>query len=226
MSAYLNTFFFGIYPYIAIGVMIFGSILRYDRDPYSWKADSSQLMSAKGLRIGSNLFHVGILLLFFGHLVGLLTPHAVYAPFISAGQKQILAMTAGGIFGTMTFVGMVILIVRRFGNARVSATSHFWDKTILLLLFVQLVLGLLTIPQSGKHLDGSSMIELADWAQKIVTFRGGAAEHILHENIIFKLHIVLGLTIFLVLPFTRLVHIFSAPIKYLFRSGYQIVRRR
>ncbi len=226
MSEFLNEFFFGIYPYLAIGIMVFGSILRYDRDPYSWKADSSQLMSRKGLRWGSNLFHVGILLLFMGHLVGLLTPHAVYSPFITAGQKQILAMTAGGIFGTLCFIGMVILIIRRFGNDRVSATSNFWDKAILLLLFMQLCLGLLTIPQSAQHLDGSSMIELADWAQKIVTFRGGAAEHIMHENIIFKLHIVLGLTIFLVLPFTRLVHIFSAPLKYLVRSGYQIVRKR
>ncbi|MEE9273110.1 MAG: respiratory nitrate reductase subunit gamma [Robiginitomaculum sp.] len=226
MSEYLNSFFFGIYPYLAVGVMVFGSILRYDRDPYSWKADSSQLMSRKGVRWGSNLFHVGILLLFMGHLIGLLTPHWLYEPFISAGHKQVLAMIAGGIFGTFCFIGLVILIIRRFSNPRVSATSSFWDKAILILLFVQLCLGLLTIPQSGKHLDGSSMIELAEWAQKIVTFRGGAAEHIMHENIIFKLHIVLGLTIFLVLPFTRLVHIFSAPFKYLLRSGYQIVRKR
>ncbi len=226
MNEFLNTFFFGIFPYLAIGTMIIGSILRYDRDPYSWKADSSQLMSRKGLRLGSNLFHVGIILLFFGHLVGLLTPHWAYEPFMTSGQKQLLAMVAGGIFGSMMLVGLLILIVRRFGNARVSATSSFWDKAILLMLLAQLILGLLTIPQSAKHMDGSSMIELAAWAQKIVTFRGGAAEHILAQNIIFKLHIVLGLTMFLVLPFTRLVHIFSAPIKYLFRTGYQIVRKR
>ncbi|MBL4853682.1 respiratory nitrate reductase subunit gamma [bacterium AH-315-J19] len=226
MNEFLNTFFFGIFPYLAIGTMIIGSILRYDRDPYSWKADSSQLMSRKGLRLGSNLFHVGIIFLFFGHLVGLLTPHWAYAPFMTSGQKQLLAMVAGGIFGSIMLVGLLILIVRRFGNARVSATSSFWDKAILILLLAQLILGLLTIPQSAKHMDGSSMIELAAWAQKIVTFRGGAAEHIIGQNIIFKLHIVLGLTLFLILPFTRLVHIFSAPIKYLFRTGYQIVRKR
>ena len=226
MSEHINTFFFGIYPYIAVGSMIFGSILRYDRDPYSWKADSSQLMSRKGLRWGSNLFHVGILLLFFGHLVGLLTPHWVYDPFITAGQKQILAMTAGGIFGAMCFVGMVILIWRRTSDARVRATTKFMDMAILIILFVQLVLGLLTIPQSAKHLDGSSMIALAEWAQHIVTFRPDAAIFIEHEHWIFKLHIVLGLTIFLIFPFTRLVHIFSAPFKYLLRTGYQIVRKR
>ncbi|PHS22949.1 MAG: respiratory nitrate reductase subunit gamma [Robiginitomaculum sp.] len=226
MAEYMNSFFFGIYPYIAILTMIVGSILRYDQDPYSWKADSSQLLHRKGLRLGSNLFHIGILLLFLGHFVGLLTPHWAYEPFISAGHKQILAMTAGGIFGSMAFVGMVILIWRRTTQDRVRATTKFMDMAILLILFAQLVLGLLTIPQSAKHLDGSSMIALADWAQHIVTFRGGAAEFIKPEALVFKLHIVLGLTIFLIFPFTRLVHMVSVPVKYLFRSGYQIVRKR
>jgi len=226
MADYVNTFFFGIYPYIAILTMIVGSILRYDQDPYSWKADSSQLLHRKGLRLGSNLFHIGILLLFAGHFVGLLTPHWMYEPFITAGQKQVLAMTAGGIFGSMAFVGMSILIWRRTTQDRVRATTKFMDMAILLILFAQLVLGLLTIPQSAKHLDGSSMIALAEWAQHVVTFRGGAAEFIKPEALIFKLHIVLGLTIFLIFPFTRLVHMVSAPLKYLLRSGYQIVRKR
>lgn len=227
MSSFLNTFLFGAFPYIAIGSMIFGSILRYDRDPYSWKADSSQIMSKKGFVLGSNLFHVGIILLFFGHLIGLLTPHALYSHFISAEHKQILAMTAGGIFGAMIFVGMVILIARRLGNKRVRRTSHPMDILILLLLFAQLILGLLTIPVSYQHLEGAtSMIALADWAQGIVTFRPDAAAEIAGEPLIFKLHILLGLTIFLIFPFTRLVHIFSVPVKYLFRTGYQIVRKR
>jgi nitrate reductase gamma subunit len=226
MAEYMNTFFFGIYPYIAILTLIVGSVLRYDQDPYSWKADSSQLLHRKGLRLGSNFFHIGILLLFMGHFVGLLTPHWAYEPFISAGHKQILAMTAGGIFGSMAFVGMVILIWRRTTQDRVRATTKFMDMAILLILFAQLVLGLLTIPQSAKHLDGSSMIALAEWAQHIVTFRGGAAEFIADEALVFKLHIVLGLTIFLIFPFTRLVHMVSVPLKYLTRSGYQIVRKR
>lgn len=226
MSEYVNTLFFGIYPYIAVASMILGSILRYDRDPYSWKADSSQLLYRKGLRLGRNLFHVGIILLFFGHLVGLLTPHMFYEPFMSAGTKQVLAMTAGGIFGTMSFAGMVILIWRRVSNPRIRATTKPMDMAILLMLFVQLVLGLLTIPVSAKHLDGSSMIALVHRAQHIVTFQPGAAQFIANESIIFKLHIFLGLTIFLIFPFTRLVHMFSAPIKYLLRSDYQVVRKR
>ena len=222
----MNQFLFGIYPYIAMTVFLLGSIFRYDRDQYTWKASSSQMLSTKGMRVGSNLFHVGIILLFFGHLMGLLTPHGLYHHFISVEAKQMVAMTAGGIFGTLCFIGMVILIHRRLTNPRVRATTKFSDIFILLLLFVQLVLGLLTIPASAQHPDGSSMIALANWAQHIVTFRSGAADFIVHEALIFKLHIFLGLTMFLVFPFTRLVHVWSAPAKYLFRKGYQVVRKR
>ena len=113
MANYINEFLFGIYPYIALTVFFAGSLLRYDRDQYTWKASSSQLLSKKDMRIGSNLFHIGIIMLFFGHLFGLLTPHAAYAPFMDAGTKQLLAMTAGGIFGVVCLVGMVLLIRRR-----------------------------------------------------------------------------------------------------------------
>lgn len=226
MSSYLNDFFFGIYPYLAIVIMVMGTILRYDQNPYSWKAGSSQLLRSRGMRIGSNLFHVGIILLFFGHFVGLLTPEPVYHAVMTAATKQKLAMVAGGIFGTLCFIGMTVLIIRRLTDPRIRATSRPADIMILLVLYVQLILGLATIPFSAAHPDGSSMIALANWAQHIVTFRAGAADFVLHEPLVFKLHIALGLTIFVLFPFTRLVHVLSAPVKYLFRSGYQIVRRR
>jgi len=230
MSAeYLNQFFFGYYPYFALTVLMLGSALRYDRDQYTWKADSSQLLRKKGMRIGNNLFHIGIILLFFGHLVGLLTPPEIYHYVMDAGTKQILAMIAGGVFGTLCFIGMTMLLKRRLFDPRIRATSKPSDILILLILYVQLILGLITIPFSAQHLDGSSMVALANWAQHIFTFRSGAADFIMGEALIFKLHLVLGLTIFVIFPFTRMVHIFSgvaAPIKYLFRSGYQIVRKR
>jgi len=226
MANYVNQFFFGIYPYIAMTVFFVGSLLRYDRDQYTWKASSSQLLSKKDMRLGSNLFHIGIIALFFGHLMGLLTPHWAYESVISAGAKQVLAMTAGGIFGLTCLAGMILLIRRRLTDARVRATSQATDLPILLLLFVQLVLGLLTIPASAQHLDGSSMLALASWAQHVVTFQGDAASYVAGESFIFKIHLVVGLTIFLVFPFTRLVHVWSAPIQYLARSGYQIVRKR
>jgi nitrate reductase gamma subunit len=226
MANYINQFFFGIYPYIAITVFFFGSLFRYDRDQYTWKASSSQLLSKKDMRLGSNLFHIGIIALFFGHLMGLLTPHWAYHFMMSAGTKQIIAMTAGGIFGLICLIGMILLIRRRMLDARIKATSQPTDLPILLILFVQLVLGLLTIPFSAQHLDGSSMLALASWAQHVVTFQGDAASFVAGEAFIFKAHLVLGLTIFLVFPFTRLVHVWSVPIQYLTRTGYQIVRKR
>jgi len=226
MNAYLNEFLFGIYPYIAVLVMVLGSIFRYDQNPYSWKADSSQLLRGRGMRWGSNLFHVGIILLFFGHLVGLLTPESVYHLVMTAAAKQKMAMIAGGIFGTMCFVGLTILLYRRLTDPRIRATSKFADILILVVLYLQLILGLGTIPASAQHPDGSSMIALANWAQHIVTFQGGAADFVMEEALIFKAHIFLGLTIFLIFPFTRLVHVFSAPVKYILRPGYQIVRKR
>ena len=226
---FTHQFLFGYYPYICLTVFVLGSILRYDRDQYTWKADSSQLLRKKGMRVGNNLFHLGIILLFFGHLVGLLTPHEVYHHFMDAGTKQLMAMVAGGIFGTLCFIGMTMLLLRRLFDPRIRATSKPSDILILLVLYVQLILGLITIPFSSQHMDGSSMIALANWAQHIVTFRAGAADFVVEEALIFKLHLVLGTTVFLLFPFTRMVHVFSgiaAPLKYLSRSGYQIVRKR
>jgi len=223
----IDTFLFGFYPYICLTVFLLGSLLRFDRDQYTWKSDSSQLLRAGTLRWGSNLFHVGILFLFFGHLGGLLTPHFVYEPFVSAGDKQLGAMVAGGIAGVLCFIGLTMLLHRRLTDARIRATSKTSDIVILVLLWLQLVLGLATIPLSAQHLDGSMMIRLAEWAQRIVTFRAGAPELVAGAGWVFKAHLFLGMSLFLVFPFTRLVHIWSgfATAAYLVRP-YQVVRSR
>ena len=225
--SYSQTFLFGIYPYIALTVFLLGSLIRFDREQYTWKSDSSQLLRRRQLRLGSNLFHIGVLFLFFGHFVGMLTPHAVYEPFISTGAKQILAMVSGGIAGLLAFVGITLLLHRRLTEPRIRATSKKSDILILVLLWLQLVLGLATIPLSAQHLDGSMMVRLAEWAQRIVTFRGGAVELLAGAGWIFKTHLFLGMTIFLVFPFTRLVHVWSgfAATTYLGRA-WQLVRPR
>ncbi|HET8995320.1 MAG TPA: respiratory nitrate reductase subunit gamma, partial [Acetobacteraceae bacterium] len=108
----------------------------------------------------------------------------------------------------------------------IRATSSFSDTAILLLLWLQLTLGLATIPVSAQHLDGSEMVKFMSWAQGILTLHPGAAALIADVNPIFKLHLFLGMTIFLLFPFTRLVHIWSAPVWYFGRTGYQVVRTR
>jgi nitrate reductase delta subunit len=146
MNATLTTFLFVVYPYVCLGVFVMGSLTRFDRDQYTWKSDSSQLLRAGQLRWGSNLFHGGILFLFFGHLFGQLTPHAVYEIFITAPQKQLLAIIAGGVAGLACFVGLTMLLHRRLFDPRIRLTSHRTDIAILIILWVQLVLGLTTLP--------------------------------------------------------------------------------
>ncbi len=224
---YLDHALFGLYPYICLSVFLLGSLIRFDRDQYTWKSDSSQLLHVGQLRLGSNLFHVGVLFLFFGHTVGMLTPHFLYEPFISAGAKQWLAMVSGGLFGVLGFIGVTILLHRRLSDERIRINSKTSDIVLLLLLWLQLLLGLATIPLSAQHLDGSMMMRLAEWAQRIVTFRAGAPELLAEAGPIFKLHMFLGLSIFLVFPFTRLVHVWSGfgAAAYLVRP-YQLVRSR
>jgi nitrate reductase gamma subunit len=223
----LNNFLFGIYPYICLSVFFIGSLIRFDRDQYTWKSDSSQLLRAGQLRWGSNLFHVGVLFLFFGHSVGMLTPHFLYEPFIGAGSKQLMAMISGGIAGLLGFIGVTILLHRRLGDERIRVNSKTSDIVLLVLLWLQLALGLATIPLSAQHLDGSMMVLLAEWAQRIVTFRGGAVELLEGAGWVFKAHMFLGMSIFLIFPFTRLVHVWSgfATVAYVFRP-YQVVRSR
>lgn len=225
MMQYVEHFFFGIYPYIGLSVFLIGSLVRFERGQYTWRSGSSQMLRTSQLRWGSNLFHIGILFLFAGHFVGLLTPHWLYEHFITAGAKQMVAVFSGGIAGTICFIGLTLLLHRRLTDARIRATSSPMDIAILLVLWLQLVLGLATLPYSIQHSDGGTMLALSEWAQRIVTFRGGAAELVSAVDWPFKLHLVLGITIFLLFPFSRLVHIWSAPVGYVFRS-YQVVRRR
>jgi nitrate reductase gamma subunit len=226
-EASMNNFFFGIYPYIALSVLLIGSIARYERDPFTWKSSSSQLLRRKQLMLGSVLFHAGVIFIFFGHFFGLLVPSQIYEFFgIHAEAKQILAATAGGIAGVVAIIGGLMLAHRRLTDPRIRATSSFWDIAILLLLIAQLALGLLSVPFSLATYEEGEVLKFMAWAQGIFTFRPDAAEQIAEVALIYKLHIVLGLTIFLVFPFTRLVHMLSAPVRFLWRPGYQIVRTR
>ncbi len=226
--SYLHQFLFGIYPYVAMAVFFAGSLVRFDRDQYTWKSDSSQLLRAGQLRWGSNLFHIGILGIFFGHLVGLLTPIWIWhALGLSAPAKQLLAIVAGGAAGALCLVGLILLLHRRLTEPRIRATTRPMDIAVLVLLLAQLLLGLVSIAVSAQHLDGAEMIKLMAWVQHVATFRGDAASFVTDVAPIFKLHLVLGMSIFLVFPFSRLVHIWSgfAALGYVVRA-YQVVRSR
>ena len=224
----LNQFVFGIYPYIALTIFLLGSLVRFEREQYTWKSDSSQLLFEGQLRVGNILFHVGILGLFFGHLVGLLTPLWIWdALGVTHSFKQLVAMVAGGVMGVICLVGLALLMQRRFGNARISAVTRIGDKVLLLWILGTLLLGLATIYGSAQHRDGGEMVLLMTWAQHVMTFRGDAASFMEGASLIFRLHMFMGMTLFVIFPFTRLVHAWSgfASVTYLGRP-WQLVRRR
>lgn len=224
---YLDTLFFGVYPYIAIAIFLIGSIIRYDREQYTWKTGSSQMLDSKGIKKGNLAFHIGIMAVLAGHFVGLLTPHHVWDVLgVTPEVKQLVAMGAGGFFGLICLYGITILLHRRLTNPRVRATSTQMDILILVLIYIQLVLGLISILFSFSHLDGSEMLKMMSWAQSIVTLDSAqAAASMTGVGFIYKLHIVLGMTLFVLFPFSRLVHIWSVPVKY-FRRPFQVVRTK
>lgn len=225
MRETFNYVVFGWYPYLCLTIFLVGSLVRFDREQYSWRSGSSQLLRRRQLMWGSNLFHVGVLVIFLGHFGGLLTPIWIFEALgISHTFKQGMAIGIGGVAGVLAFIGLTLLVHRRLFDARIRNTSSFGDIAILLLLYVQLILGLSTIPVSLQHMDGHVMVKFMTWAQGILTLQPGVSTLIADVSPIFKLHLFVGMTIFLVFPFTRLVHIWSAPVWYLGRRGYQVVR--
>jgi nitrate reductase gamma subunit len=227
MMDFINQLACGWYPYLAVTVLVVGSILRFDSNQYSWRSQSSQFLRRRQMVLGSNLFHMGILVLLAGHFVGLLTPINVFdALGVSHSFKQTTALVVGGIAGLCAYAGCTLLLHRRLFDPRIRKSSSIGDILVLVLIWLQLTLGLLTTWWTLKHLDGSEMVKFMRWANGILTLNPGAPELIKEVALVYKLHIILGLTLFLITPFTRLVHIWSAPIWYLLRPGFQIVRTR
>lgn len=225
---WLNQFFFGVYPYLAGTVFLAGSLIRFDREPYSWKSDSSELLKRGQLHLASNFFHIGVLFLFFGHLIGLLAPDQIFEfADLNVYRHELLAMISGGAFGILTLLGIVLLIHRRLAEPRVRATSRTMDLVVVIWIFVTLSFGLATIFFSAHDINQGDLIDaLRVWAQHIVTFRP-VPSVIAGVPVVYKIHLVLGMTLFALVPFSRLVHIWSgfASIFYLWRP-YQVVRPR
>ena len=224
----LQEFIFGAYPYLAGTIFLAGSWLRFDREQYTWKSDSTQLLSGSGMRVASNLFHVGIIAIFFGHLFGMLLPHSVFTGMgVSDLGHQYIAIVAGVIFGTMTFIGGLMLLIRRMTNARVIAAGRSRDVFTIFWLVLTVTMGLSTIPTSmghASHGDASTMLLLVDWVKSVAMLQPNPSL-IAPVDLVYKVHVFFGMTVFLIFPFTRLVHVWSVPFGYLGRA-YQVVRTK
>ncbi len=225
MSEWFYRFFFGIYPYLCVTVLLLGSFIRFERAQYTWRSGSSELLAHRSLVIGSNIFHIGVLALVFGHFFGMFTPVPWYTRLgVTVEDHAILEVGAGGTFGAVCFIGVSILFWRRLVNPAVRRTSSAWDILVLALVWVQLAVGMATVPLSwADHVSGATLLHASQWAQRLAAFSPDSWEAVVGIPTVYQAHIILGLTIFALAPFTRLVHIWSAPYFYLWRR-YQIVR--
>ncbi len=211
---YLNNFFLGYLPYIALAVIVAGTAYRVIVRNKTIQATSSQFISKdKTLLVGSNLFHYAILIVFFGHVFGLLTPEWSYNWLISNETKRMLAMTFGSLSGIVALVGITMLAIRRFTNKYVRATGKFQDDLIVALLLFQIALGMWSTYITSQT-PLSDYMAMEHYAQGVFTFKPESWRYIAHVDVIFKLHIVTGLLIFILFPFTKLIHMVAAPLKY------------
>ena len=217
--SYWNQFLWVIFPYMMIAITLVGHIYRYSTDQMNWTSRSSEFLEKKSLRWGSLLFHYGIIFVFFGHALGLLVPKTFISDLgINYKSYHDIAIYVGGTAGAATVIGIFLLLIRRYGNKRISVTSSFGDKLIVVLLFLIVGFGIYnTIFYSlyYGHFDYRST--LSPWFRSLFIF---APDPRLMVNIpiTYKIHVLLAFLTFGIWPFTRLVHVWSIPIAYLKRS--------
>ncbi len=223
MATYINEILLQFLPYIALTVVIFGTLTRIIFFRASIQATSTQALdNGRMFKLGIYLFHYGIVFVFLGHIFGLLTPECLYDWLFSPAFKRILAIGLGGFFGAMAFVGMMLLTIRRFADGPVSVTSSLQDKYIDVWLLLQIGLGLgCTVLSACGSL--ANYLSFDDWAQGLVVFKSAPWEYISHCNPLYKIHIVNGFLIFLVFPYSKLIHFVATPLGYLLRWGQQKV---
>ncbi len=215
----MEQFVWVIFPYLMITIFIIAHIFRYNTDQLSWTAKSSEFLEKKRLRIGSMLFHVGLLFIFFGHVIGLLIPKSWLESIgISETAYHIGAIYVGGAAGIMALIGVYLLMSRRLTNKRVRATSDLGDYITIILLFLIVVVGLYnTLIGNAVHHQFDYRETVSPWFRGLLTFSPDPALMV-SAPLGFKLHIILSFILVGIWPFTRLVHVWSVPIAYMKRS--------
>ncbi|WP_458118017.1 respiratory nitrate reductase subunit gamma [Bacillus sp. PK6-026] len=214
-----------ILPYIVITIFIGGHIYRYQHDQFGWTAKSSEMLEKKKLALGSSLFHWGIFFVIGGHVMGILIPESLYQALgVSEHMYHKIAIGFGLPAGIASLSGLIILTYRRFTDKRIRKTSSAGDFITLVALLFVMTTGLAAtfLNIDSKGFDYRTTI--SPWFRNIFLFKPDAGL-MASVPLWFKLHIMMGYVIFIVWPFTRLVHVFSMPLKYLTRS-YVVYRKR
>jgi len=220
----LNTLAFLVFPYLALTTSVVGHLYRYISDPYGWNTRSSELLEKRGLKLGITIFHWGIIFTLLGHGAGLLIPQRYWdAVGIDSQTHTAFATYSGVLVGAAALLGLSLLIYRRITKERILATTTLNDFVTIGLLFFVVATGLANVAIGlYEHFDILSTI--APWLRGIVTLTPDA-DLMLEVPFRFKIHILAVLTLIGFWPFSRLVHIWSIPLTYVFRR-WIVFRRR
>jgi nitrate reductase gamma subunit len=220
----LNTLAFLVFPYLVLATFVVGHIYRYLVDPYGWNTKSSELLDKKGLKFGVTFFHWGIIFTLLGHGAGLLIPQRYWdAVGINSQAHTLFATYSGFIVGAMALLGLALLIYRRISKDRILAITSLNDFVTLGLLFFVVATGFTNVI-SGLYEHFDILTTIAPWLRGILTLTPDASL-MLEVPLRFKVHILAVLTLLGFSPFSRLVHIWSVPLTYLFRR-WIVFRRR
>ena len=223
----MNTVLWGVLPYLMLAVLVGGTIWRYRYDKFGWTTRSSQLYESRLLRIGSPLFHFGILLVLIGHIGGLVIPESwTEAVGVSEGLYHVNALLFGGLAGLCTLVGILILVYRRRRTGPVFMATTRNDKTMYVVLVAAIVFGLwTTLVSVGAGHDAHNYREsVSPWFRSLFVLQPDV-DSMAEAPVQFHVHTLVGMLLFAIWPFTRLVHAFTAPFHYLFRP-YIVYRSR
>ena len=220
----LNTLAFLVFPYLVLATFLVGHIYRYVVNPYGWNTKSSELLDKKGLRFGVTIFHWGIIFTLLGHGAGLLIPQRYWdALGINSQAHTLFATYSGFVVGAAALLGLALLIYRRISKDRIFATTSLKDFVTLGLLFFVVATGFTNVI-GGLYEHFDILTTIAPWLRGILTLTPDASL-MLEVPLRFKVHILAVLTLLGFSPFSRLVHIWSVPITYLFRR-WIVFRRR
>ncbi|MGC4152330.1 MAG: respiratory nitrate reductase subunit gamma [Propionicimonas sp.] len=223
----LDILLWGVVPYLVALTLIAGLIWRYRYDQFGWTTRSSQLYESRLLRIASPLFHFGLLMVLGGHLLGLLVPKAWTDLVITQDTYHFIALSAGTLAGVATLVGIALLIYRRRTTGPVFLATTRNDKLMYVILTAAIVFGLIATltgdhTPTGEHHNYRETVSI--WFRSLLVFQPNI-EAMAAATWQFKVHILIGLALFALVPFSRLVHAFTVPLHYLFRP-YVVYRSR
>ena len=222
----MTTLLWVIFPYVCLAIFVVGHFWRYKYDKFGWTTRSSQLYEDRLLRIGSPLFHFGMLGVVGGHVMGLLIPQSwTDAIGLDRHTYHIIALAGGIPAGIAAVAGLIILVYRRRVTGPVFSATTVNDKVMYLVLGIVIMLGIWnTIAGSLLQFGGEYNYRdgVSPWFRSIFYFQPDASL-MAGAPLGFQIHAFFAFLLFAMWPFTRLVHVFSAPVGY-FTRPYIVYR--